>query len=282
MKVIDLKMSLLKGSLMKVDNINIKPLTLGEIESIGYTKYMSSVQLLSLSFDDLLDSVFDEDKKKIILDNYDDLKLFDFYTTFGGEMMKYDLLNSLSIILQTEDLFFIDKKTIAVNFDSLGIIERKVDKNGIEFFDYNEEKLESAKEEDIIVINRDNFDNIVKIVKLQNYIDSPSYEDEKEVESEDEEVKKLQQHMKDMNKKVQDRKKMQNEDEKDDKDFSDIVSSVTTKSNTMNKLNVWNFTIYQIYDEYNRLEMIDGYDISIKAMMAGAKDVELTHWSSRG
>lgn len=40
-------------------------------------------------------------------------------------------------------------------------------------------------------------------------------------------------------------------------------------------------TIYQIYDEFNRLVMVDDFSTNIKALLAGAKDIDIKHWSAK-
>jgi len=62
--------------------------------------------------------------------------------------------------------------------------------------------------------------------------------------------------------------------------FSDIISSVSTKSNGVNKFSVWDLTVYQLYDEYGRLQMIDEFNMNYGALLQGAKDIEMKHWSS--
>lgn len=62
--------------------------------------------------------------------------------------------------------------------------------------------------------------------------------------------------------------------------FSDIVSSVSAKSNNIDKLKIWDLTVYQLYDEYSRLQMIDEFNMNYGALLQGAKDIEMKHWSS--
>src|SRR5690606_21056773 len=121
----------------------------------------------------------------------------------------------------------------------------------------------------------------ISVIKLQNYLEKPS-EVTKEENPADEETRKLLEHMKKMREKVEAKKKRQREDDDENNiDIADIISAVSSKSNSINKINIWNLTLYQLYDEYARLELIDNYDFSIKAMMAGADKVDLRHWSSK-
>ena len=101
----------------------------------------------------------------------------------------------------------------------------------------------------------------------------------------DEQTRKLMEEMEGFRKKVESKKKAQKMAEQggedEDVDIADIISAVSSKSNSINRLNIWAYTLYQLYDEYSRLELIDNYDFSIRALMAGAEKVDLKHWSSK-
>lgn len=275
MKEIDLKLSLLSGSGIKLETLEIIPYTLREIKDFGYTNYMGNLQWVSLTIDDFIGSVLDLEKRVFLEQQKDALKAFDFYIKLGGQEMKEKLLSVLKMILKTDDVRMLDDSVVAIDFVKLGILVPNEDGN----FEVDEKKLSLIKSDEIKVVHRDNFDDIVHIVKLQNYLEQPQYSEEETPA--DEEARKLLEHMKKMQEKVEAKKKQQQEDDESDIDISDIISAVSSKSNSINKLNIWDFTLYQIYDEYARLELIDNYDFSIKAMMAGAKKVDLKHWSSK-
>ncbi|AKQ08528.1 hypothetical protein PQE66_gp213 [Bacillus phage PBC2] len=274
---VDIKLILQSGSSIRVDNIDIKPYTLDEIKDYGYSKYMQSLQLISLTVDDFVDSVNDIEKKMILEAEKENLRTFDFYTTLGGEDFKQILLTALSILLRTDDIRFIDSNVLAIDFMKIGVLYE--DEEG--YVQTDSEKLENAVESELKLIHRDNFDEIVSVIKLQNYLMKP--EESKRVDNPaDEETRALMEHMKKMREKVEAKKRQQQESEEEsDIDLADIVSAVCSKSNSINKLNIWDFTLYQVYDEYARLELIDNYIFSIKAMMAGAEKIDLRHWSSR-
>lgn len=278
MKEIDLKLMLLSGSEIELGNLKIVPYTLREVKNYGYTNYMKNLQWISLSIDDFIGSVLDENKRKILEINRESLKAFDFYIKLGGKEMQDKLVEVLKMIFRNDDLRVLDNGIIAIDFVKLGIIIEDDDGNVVEIKD---DKLSELDDDKIKIINRDNFDDIVKIVRLQNYLEQPEEAVEEE-EPADEEARKLLEYMKEIRKKVEEKKRQQSEDgEEANIDIASIVSAVSSKSNSVNKLNIWDFTIYQIYDEYARLELIDNYDFSIRAMMAGAKEVDLKHWSSK-
>lgn len=277
MKEIDLKLALLSGSKIELGNLEIVPYTLKEIKDYGYTKYMSNLQWISLSIDDFIDSILGDNKKKILDINKDALRVFDFYIKLGGKEIQDKLIDVIKMIFKNDDVTVLDDSIVALDFIKLGVVD--VDDYG-NIIEINDDKLNQLDEKDIKIIHRDNFDDIVKIFKLQNYLEKPEEIIEEENVA-DEEARKLLEHMKEMRKKVEEKKRQQSDYEESNIDISDIISAVSSKSNSINKLNVWDFTIYQLYDEYARLELIDNYDFGIRAMMAGAKDVELKHWSSK-
>jgi hypothetical protein len=280
MEEVDLKLLLLSGSRMKVDNFIITPYTIEEIKDYGYSNYMMNLQWVSISIDDFIKSVLDIEKRMLLEQEKSKLKTFDFYVKLGGQEMLEGLLVALSMIFKTSDVRVLQDGVIAVDFVKNKILIENED--GLLVVD--EHALESANEEELILIHRDNFDNLVEVVKLQNYLTKPAKKNDRESNPADDETRQLMEHMEKMRKKVEEKKRRQKHQDKDDDsdvDISDIISAVTAKSNSINKFNVWRLTLYQLYDEYARLELIDNYDFSIKAMMAGAEKIDLKHWSSK-
>lgn len=278
MSEVDLKLVLLSGGEIKLDNLSITPYTVGEIKNYGYTKYIKNLQWISLSVDDFINSVDDEEKKVFLKEQRDKLKSFDFYIKLGGIEVFNSLMQALKMIFRTDDIKVLSEGVIALDFVKLGVFYYGEDGE----LSINADRLEELTEDEIKIIHKGNFDDIVNIVKLQNYLEKPKAKDE-DLNPADEEVRKLQEHMKKMREKVEQAKMQQKHDNGDDRevDIADIISAVSSKSNSINKLNIWDFTLYQVYDEYARLELIDNYDFSIKAIMAGAEKIDLKHWSSR-
>jgi len=276
LKDVDVKLILLSGSSITVDNIEIVPYTIEEIKNYGYSNYMQGLQLLSLTVEDFMSSVKDLEKRAILEVEKKNLKAFDFYSKLGGEDFKNILLVALSVLLRTDDIRFLDDNVLAIDFIKMGIIHE--DKYGM--IHVNDEKLEDVSEDNIKLIHGDNFDSIIEVIKLQNYLmKTDEMVDDEFKNPANEETRLLAEQIKKNRERVKAKKKAQDEDV--DIDISDIISAVCSKSNSINKINVWDFTLYQVYDEYARLELIDNYDFSIKAMMAGAEKVDLKHWSSR-
>ena len=276
-KDIDLKLHLISGSEIKIENLVIKPYTLEEIKNYGYSNYMKNIQMMSISMDDFISSIEDDSKRAVLEEQRANLMTFDFYIKFGGEELLYSLLFALMMVFRTDDVRMLDDKIIAIDFIKKGFLD--YDENGNIFSTSN---FENANEDEIKLIHRENFDNIAKIVQLQNYLIKPEVKIEEEELYADEETRKLMEEMARHRKKVEEKKKAQREsDENENIDISDIISAISSKSNSINRFNIWQFTLYQIYDEYSRLELIDNYDFSIRALMAGAKDIDFKHWSSK-
>lgn len=279
MSEVDLKLTLLSGGEIDIDNLCVKPYTLKEIKDYGYTKYQENLQWVSLSVDDFINSIDDKEKKAFLEEQRDNLRAFDFYTKLGGTELFQALLKALGMIFRTDDVRVLNEGVIAIDFVKLGVLVENEEGN----FEVNDDKLETLTEDEIKIVHRENFDDIIQVAKLQNYLEKPKAKSEEDFNPANDSVRKLKEHMEKMREKVEKAKKQQQQDNGDDRevDIADIISAVSSKSNSINKLNIWDFTLYQVYDEYARLELIDNYDFSIKAIMAGAKKIDLKHWSSR-
>lgn len=255
----DLRLSLLAGATIKIGDLEIKPYSLEEIiQRYGYSKYLKTVRGILLEVSDFeLEKTNPEMVE--LLSTYGAYTAFDLYYRFLGADFQKMLVEGLQLIFRTEDIItYPDEDYITIG---------KKDESG-----------------QALVINRTNFDKIVQVVKLQNYLEVDLEQVvEGEMEAKDEKTRELLEFQKKMREKLRKVKNNQQDDndEQSDFDFSSIVSAITTKSQHIDKTNIWGMTLYQIYDEYNRLMMIDDYSTNIKAIMAGAKDVKITHWSAK-
>ena len=279
MESVDLKLRLLSGSSIKVDALEIHPYTIKEINEYGYSKYMMNLQWLQITVDDFIKSVLDIEKRMLLEVERNKLKAFDFYTKLGGQDMLEGIMEALAMIFKTDDIRLIEDGVIGINFVNKGLLVENEDGNLVA----NHEVLENFDEDEIMIVHRENFDHIVEAVKLLNYLKKPVDKKKSEDNPADDATRELLEQMKKNEEKVSKIKQREsgNSDDDDEIDISDIISAVTVKSNSTSKLTVWELTLFQLYDEYARLELIDNYDFSIKAMMAGAEKIELKHWSSR-
>lgn len=174
---------------------------------------------------------------------------FDVLLLVSDDEVKGFLKESLQLFLQDEIHLFPENQVIAVG----------------------------TNEKDLRIINRKNFLDIRKIIQLQNYV--LSVEDSENVSLKDEKAKEVAERMRKAREEV---KRIKNKDNlEEESDFFDLLSSISSKSNSMNKIELLNLTIFQIYEEFKRLNHIDQYQTNIMAMLQGAKNIKLKHWSSK-
>lgn len=247
---LDLKLKLLTGKGVYTDGFNIKPKTIGEIVETGYTTHMSRAIFLSLDVDYFLKQLINTSAYMSLYESKHSLKPFEFFVSFSHGDFKNEFFGNLAYFLDVDvESISVDRITQNLNV--------------------------KLSDDDTKPIDRESFDNIVKIIRLQNNLDSAKKEASDENPA-DEKARKLLEKMRKNREKIEEKKS----EDSDPLDFYDIVSSVTTRSNSINKLNVNDITIYQLYDEFSRLGAIDTYENSVQATMMGAKlDNGIQHWS---
>lgn len=237
---IDERLKLLTGLPIHVETFGkIKPKTLRQILEMGYTKYMSLLNLMTVTKEDL-SSEFPEE-----------LSNFDVLFTFSDSNVHQNLKESFEYFLDDKVTFYREQGLIVVgNQDS---------------------------KEDIRVIHHKNFDDIRYCIKLQNGL--VNVDEDEQVITESDKAKEINERMKKAREEVNRVKKKEGID--DDSDFFDMISAITSKSNNINKLQILDYTMFQLYEEFKRICFIDQYDTNVKAMIGGAKNVKLKHWSSK-
>jgi len=63
--------------------------------------------------------------------------------------------------------------------------------------------------------------------------------------------------------------------------FSNIISILVIGSKSLSISECLNMTVYQIYNILKRFNLYNEYDLQIKALMQGAKDIELVDWTKQ-
>jgi len=255
MSEVDIKLNLLSGKSFFLDNLEFIPLTLNEVVEYGYENYLLTLQSLFIEKYVFTESM-DEAKVSIIEEQAGAVgknTVFDYYIKYADKQFLELLGASLAFIFRTDDIML---KGDTILIDSL----------------QREEDSEPLK-----IVSRDNFKFVIEIIKLQNNIPFEKEEDVKKPK--DERARKLIEKM-EQNKRALEAKK-QAKSEGNEFPFNDIISAITTRSNSINKFNIWSLTIYQIYDEFERINAIEGYQVSIESMMHGAKVDDLQHWAGR-
>jgi hypothetical protein len=241
---IDLKLRLLGGLPINVCKKagRIKPLTVGEIIDYGYTNYLMKLHFFTLELNDFLGEEASDSG----------ITLFDIMVLYGNDDIKIELINSLKLFFHEE-------------FVSINSIK---------------ELIVIGEGDNARIIDRDNFDTVREVIKWQNCINKLTEDDSKDTDGDSDAVRRIKERLR-QSKEALKKAKQEGDSENEEIDLYDIISSVSSKSNSLNKKNILDLTLFQLYDEFKRLELIEQYDIGIKSMLAGAKDVKLKHWSTK-
>jgi hypothetical protein len=245
---LDLTLKLLAGEPIKFEEGIISPLTLRQIARIGYTNYAKGLNLFSLKLEDFI-----EDPLQLAEAREQDVKPFDFLILIEDDFFQNYVKETFAMFFKTE----IENIQIFQNIGSIIV-------DGLPNNTYN--------------INRLNFPVLKQIIEFQNGVTSIK-DGESGANPSSDKAKEILERMQKMKEKVKEAKSQ--DDEKDSISIADIISAVASRSNSLNKLNVFDLTIYQLYDELKRLELIDKYELAIKSLLKGAKDVDLKHWSTK-
>jgi hypothetical protein len=244
----DLKLKLFGGRPVKANGYgNIIPLKVENVIDVGYSEYMKFLNILTLDAKDFLQE-----------GSTNDTHVFDLLVSYGGEEILTIFEQALSFFLGGEAMSDKDELRVFI----------KIDDN------------------DIRIVNKDNYYEIQEVIKWQNYINNF---EEKRINSNfnpaDEETRKLKERMDNLAKQREELKRKQSangeEDDSNNVEFFDILDAISSKSYGISELNVLHLSIYQVYRKFKRLEIIEQYDISIKSILAGAKNIKLKHWSSK-
>lgn len=244
---IELKMKLLAGQEIEIDGVPIKPRKLGDIARIGYNHYQQSINLLTIDLDSMISSIDNFEFQALMKANKHQYKVFDLYM-MSSEMQ--------SLVVDGFKLVF----------DSENILLDKTEFEGDRIIVDNK-----------YIISRDNFDDIINVIKMQNSPElSKSKEGEDEYKPSNELARSIAEKIKKGKKIVKESKAI--EDDSKGITITDVISAVTAMSNSINKINVWEYTIYQLYEEFSRLNAIDNYRLQVQASM-WSSEVEVEHWS---
>jgi hypothetical protein len=222
-----------------------------EIKDFGRVKPLTLREVIDKGYSNYLNllNILCVTKEHFIKQSTNELKMFDMFFLFADDDVRAWLLNALE--------FFLQEKVKILEKDQMILV-------GNEVKDYK-------------LITRSNFEQIAKTIQMQNYIGI--VEENAETIIKNDKAKQVKEKLNKSKSQIEKIKKKEDGDL--ESDFYDVISSISSKSSGMNKLNVFDLTIFQIYDEYKRLIHIDQYNTGISAMLQGAKNVKLQHWSSK-
>lgn len=253
--LIDLSLKLIGGRPVQVDGFGeIKPLKLKEIIDYGYSKYSSALNIFSITKESLKDTVLKDIK---------------------DEDLEFISNLEILIMISPDDLIELIEEACVLFFRCNSAY---VDKE--EYF-ISLNYSESPDIEKFVKIDRNNFDKISEIIKVQNYIKKVE-EVESSEKKESKEVREFKERLKKLREEANKAKKRRDGENDEDSNIGlyEIISSLSSKSN-VNEFEIMNLTIYQLYTKFKRVEVVSKYDIDISSILAGVKDVKVKHWSTK-
>jgi len=233
------ELQLMRGRGIKVGDLLIKPLTIGEIEELTESKYFQYVSILAINKDSF--QVKDEE-----------ITLFDlvFAVCVKEEEFRSLFLKSMGYFLREE-------------------IKMYANSNGFFFYTENEEICS--------FITKDNYSDIIEVIKLQNCLTKKIEEEENPANEKARQILERQKRARALLAKA----KKQGDGEP--LTLADLISILTSNGNGVTAFNVWDMNFYMFNNQFNRMKMLDEYDINIRSLLAGAKseDIQLKHWMSK-
>jgi len=125
-------------------------------------------------------------------------------------------------------------------------------------------------------INKDNFGEIQSIIRCRNGL----HDINDEVENPDNEAaRRILQRRKEERLK---RRKSKSGSEESAITLSDLIS-ILASGLGMTMQEIMGYDLYQFNDQFNRLKIMDDYEVSVQALLHGAKkeDVNFTHWITK-
>jgi hypothetical protein len=250
---IDLNLKLLRGKPIEIkgikenQNIKIYPITLDQIEDISMEKYNQFLNLICINKESIKNLLSEE------LKNIDDstISVFEFVYAHCTKSEEYK-----SLIFEALEFFLRCKIEIC----DYGFILGDISKDNVT---------------NIKIINEEIFNEIVKIIKLQNCI--VEKDTEEKIKPANERARKM---LEQMRKNQEELDKIKN---KSSLTMCDLISIFAAYSENMNILNIWDLTFYQFNDQFNRLKIMKEYDANLQILMhcdTSKSKIELKDWLS--
>ncbi len=225
--------------------INIHQPTVREIAYIGEKSFYEAAQTLVATKEKLLslvENVSEEDK--VALSGMSDFELFLRLTETSGAF-SISVQSLLSLLFPAH---------------SVQIEERFI-------FLLNTEKKQS------VIVNDENFSMFQEIVSTVLCLQSGNVE--KEFNPAGDKAREIVDKIKRAREKAA---KQKGETPKQTSYLSKYISGLGIATNSLNINNILDLTLYQLLNQIERYGLYSQYDISLRAKMAGAKDVEDIDW----
>lgn len=258
------KLSLLVGNDVLLENgMSIKSITIRDMLNYGYDELRFDFSLFLQTIEELIKPYENDEIYLEFYTNRHKLNKLMFHKSLWLYDAKYkEIFNRiLSLIL-------------GVSQDSIDVFSPFIDdindENAHNFIIYEENSTNIKW-----IIDEELFDTIVYIYSLIIGMNTLNGSEEQTL-AEDDKAQAIIDKINKANEKI-DRRKRNKKDEKSPTLFS-MISGVTTKSNHINKMNLKEHTMFQVYEEFMRLKKVDEYNLTVKATLAGAQDIEIQNW----
>lgn len=128
-------------------------------------------------------------------------------------------------------------------------------------------------------INSDNFDEIQTVIRCRNGL--MDYEEEIE-NPENDAARRILARRKEERMKRKKSRSINEESDGEDINLSDLVS-ILANGLRLPIADVMAYDLYQFNNQFNRLKIMDDYEVSVQALLHGAKknDIHFTHWITK-
>ena len=225
--------------------VNIHQPTLREIAYIGERSFYQAVTLLLLDKEDLAmkEGMTDEDKAFLLSQSNFQI-LMSIINSEGADLQKISIMTLLSLILPTH---------------SIEIEERFI--------------LLSSSKGDISILDENSFDHLQYIARKVFGLEGSGSEEFNPV---GDKAREIAEKIKRGRAKVAALKGENSEQETSI--LSRYISGLSIGTNSLDINKLLDLTLYQLFDQLERYGLYTAYDMSVKAKMAGAKDVEDVDW----
>lgn len=238
---VNIRPRLLMGLDINVHNITIKNYKLGEIfKNIGLLKYLQMTSVVNKKVRDFI--------KDEYLDQVKDMQVFDVFC------ISRDMQEVLSTVMN----FFTGYDWKFVSTDAFS------------------ELLATNQNGERVHINRDNYADIIEVIKVMYCLTDTKRESDRD--DIDEEMRELLLEFEEEENKIRKAKGAVIT-------MTSMIDGVANKHPSLNLINIWDYTVYQLYHTYQRINRIDNENRILMAIYTGnidgnKTDLEKIHWAN--
>lgn len=268
---VDIDMRLLAGDSFYVNGIEIKPYTLREIKDVGINYYWYCCNVFLFEVDDMIRDLEKFSADVINKDELDKVKK----EVKNEQIDIYDFLIEIPILTNA----VIDSLKLFLRVDEFGG-DIFLNKLGRTFFIGKYKSLADLIGDDnsggndsrnIKVIDKERFNTIKRIIKMQNCLLSKKDEEYKPVNEKAKEIVELLEKSKKKINKIRSTKD-------DILTLPDLISILASKGNEMDVDKILDMPFYLFNDQFGRMKILDEYMVNVNALMHGAQKIEFKHY----